>query len=69
MGQGSQVPSFSQVACIGSGLSAVGLGATLKRWYSLDDIKFFERQSGSGGTWWINTYPGVFYLDLLTKCR
>ncbi|KAJ6118903.1 hypothetical protein N7471_013523 [Penicillium samsonianum] len=58
MSQGSQVPSFSQVACIGSGLSAVGLGATLKRWYSLDDIKFFERQSGSGGTWWINTYPG-----------
>ncbi|OCL09290.1 FAD/NAD(P)-binding domain-containing protein [Glonium stellatum] len=53
-----QIPSFRQVACVGSGLSAVALGATLKIWYGLEDIKFFERHPVSGGTWWINSYPG-----------
>ncbi|KAF9893639.1 hypothetical protein FE257_010951 [Aspergillus nanangensis] len=51
-------PSYSQIACVGTGLSAIALGATLKRWYSLDDIRFFDRQSDCGGTWFINTYPG-----------
>ncbi|KAL4958676.1 flavin-containing monooxygenase [Aspergillus stella-maris] len=51
-------PSYSQIACVGAGLSAVALGATLKRWYNLDDIRFFERHPGTGGTWYINTYPG-----------
>ncbi|KAJ9291052.1 hypothetical protein DTO021C3_1268 [Paecilomyces variotii] len=52
------VPSYSQVACVGTGLSAIALGATLKRWYDNDDIRFFERQSDCGGTWFINSYPG-----------
>lgn len=51
-------PSYSQIACVGAGLSAVALGATLKRWYDLEDIQFFERHPNSGGTWYINTYPG-----------
>ena len=51
-------PSYSQIACVGAGLSAVALGATLKRWYDLEDICFFERHPTSGGTWYINTYPG-----------
>ncbi|KAK5790837.1 hypothetical protein VI817_008124 [Penicillium citrinum] len=51
-------PSYSQVACVGAGLSAVALGATLKRWYDLEDIRFFERHPTSGGTWYISTYPG-----------
>lgn len=54
------VPSYSQIACVGAGLSAVALGATLKRWYNLEDIRFFERHPTSGGTWYINTYPGPF---------
>jgi cation diffusion facilitator CzcD-associated flavoprotein CzcO len=53
------VPYFSQVACVGTGLSAVALGAQLNRWYGLRDIRFFERHSTSGGTWWINSYPGT----------
>ncbi|KAI9376741.1 monooxygenase [Aspergillus egyptiacus] len=50
--------SYSQIACVGTGLSAIALGATLKRWYSLDDIRFFDRDSDCGGTWHANTYPG-----------
>jgi cation diffusion facilitator CzcD-associated flavoprotein CzcO len=53
------IPSYSQIACVGAGISAIGLGATLKRWYSLDDIRFFERHDDCGGTWHINTYPGM----------
>ncbi|KAL2859556.1 hypothetical protein BJX68DRAFT_116847 [Aspergillus pseudodeflectus] len=52
------IPSYSQIACVGAGISAIALGATLKRWYSLDDIRFFERHDDCGGTWHINTYPG-----------
>ncbi|PGH12585.1 hypothetical protein AJ79_04206 [Helicocarpus griseus UAMH5409] len=51
-------PSYTQVACIGTGVSAVALGATLKNWYNFDDIRFFDRNPASGGTWWANRYPG-----------
>ncbi|KAJ5414507.1 flavo-protein [Penicillium cosmopolitanum] len=50
--------SYSQIACIGTGLSAIALGATLKRWYDMDDIHFFERHADCGGTWHISSYPG-----------
>ncbi|KAK3321690.1 hypothetical protein B0H66DRAFT_552468 [Apodospora peruviana] len=50
--------SYSQFACIGSGFSAIGLGAQLKRWYGITDIRFFERDSELGGTWFSNQYPG-----------
>ncbi|KAK3485558.1 uncharacterized protein B0T23DRAFT_390620 [Neurospora hispaniola] len=50
--------SYSQFACIGSGFSAIALGATLQRWYGITDIRFFEKQSQLGGTWHINQYPG-----------
>ncbi|KAJ6081900.1 flavoprotein [Penicillium canescens] len=50
--------SYSQISCIGTGLSAIALGATLKRWYGMDDIHFFERHPDCGGTWFISSYPG-----------
>ncbi|KAJ5555993.1 flavoprotein [Penicillium frequentans] len=50
--------SYSQIACIGTGLSAIALGATLKRWYDMDDVHFFERHTDCGGTWHISSYPG-----------
>lgn len=56
------LPSFSTVACIGTGLSGIALGAQLKRWYDFDDIQFFERHSTYGGTWWVNKYPGALHL-------
>lgn len=53
------LPSYSQIACIGAGISGIALGATLKRWYQLDDIRLFERHSDCGGTWHISSYPGT----------
>jgi hypothetical protein len=50
--------SYSQVACIGAGFSAIGVGSSLKRWYGITDITFFERRESSGGTWLANNYPG-----------
>ncbi|PHH66380.1 hypothetical protein CDD81_7435 [Ophiocordyceps australis] len=50
--------TYSQFACIGSGFSAICLGATLKRWYGISDIRLFERHGDLGGTWFINSYPG-----------
>lgn len=55
-----QVPSYSLVGCIGAGLSAIALGASLKRWYGIDDIRIFERQAAAGGTWYNNSYPGNY---------
>ncbi|KAG4431546.1 hypothetical protein IFR05_012981 [Cadophora sp. M221] len=52
------LPTYSKVACIGTGISAIALGAQLKRWYAFEDIQFFERHTTSAGTWWINSYPG-----------
>jgi cation diffusion facilitator CzcD-associated flavoprotein CzcO len=52
--------SYSQFACIGAGFSGIALGVTLKRWYKITDIRFFERHSDLGGTWYANKYPGMF---------
>ncbi|KAL0932219.1 ATP-binding cassette [Colletotrichum truncatum] len=54
----SKVASYTQFACIGTGFSGIGLGASLRRWYGIDDIRFFERNSNLGGTWFVNRYPG-----------
>ena len=61
MDQTGKNNSYSQVACIGAGLSAIALGATLKRWYKNDQVRFFERHEESGGTWAINSYPGMHF--------
>ncbi|OBR14566.1 Dimethylaniline monooxygenase [Colletotrichum higginsianum IMI 349063] len=58
MSKTADPPSYTQFACVGTGFSAIGLGATLKRWYGIGDIRFFERHSQLGGTWFINQYPG-----------
>lgn len=63
-----QLPTYSQFACIGSGFSAIGLGATLKRRFGITDVRFFERHKDLGGTWFINTYPGSFGPNLSHTC-
>lgn len=50
--------SFSKIACVGTGISGIGLGASLQRWYNETDIEFFERSSQPCGTWSANKYPG-----------
>ncbi|KAL7947826.1 hypothetical protein V8C42DRAFT_351787 [Trichoderma barbatum] len=51
-------PTYSQFACIGTGFSGIALGCTIKRWYGVSDIRFFEKNSDLGGTWLVNQYPG-----------
>lgn len=59
--------SYSHFACVGTGFSAIGLGATLHRWYGIDNIAFFEKYEDLGGTWFINQYPGIYFkLIVLT---
>src|ERR1700761_7610317 len=53
-----QAASYSQFACVGGGFAGIGVGATLKRWYGLSDVRIFERNSTLGGTWHANQYPG-----------
>ncbi|PHH72655.1 hypothetical protein CDD80_4395 [Ophiocordyceps camponoti-rufipedis] len=50
--------TYSQFACIGVGFSGIALGATLKRWHNIQDVRFFERRPDIGGTWSANRYPG-----------
>ncbi|KAL7938361.1 hypothetical protein V8C35DRAFT_150824 [Trichoderma chlorosporum] len=50
--------TYSQFACIGTGFSGIALGCTVKRWYGISDIRFFEKESDLGGTWFVNQYPG-----------
>ncbi|GAM91709.1 hypothetical protein ANO11243_097620 [Dothideomycetidae sp. 11243] len=50
--------SYSRFACVGTGVSGIGLGASLKRWYDEGDIRFFDRSTQPCGTWSINKYPG-----------
>lgn len=57
-----RAPSYSRVACIGAGLAGIALGVQLKRWYNLDDIQLFERNDDLGGTWYVNSYPGMHSL-------
>lgn len=51
--------TYSQFACIGTGFSGIALGCTIKRWYGITDIRFFDQNSDLGGTWFANQYPGM----------
>ncbi|KAK0611210.1 hypothetical protein B0T14DRAFT_488027 [Immersiella caudata] len=50
---------YTQFACIGTGFSAIALGATLSRWYGITSVAFFDRTHDLGGTWTVNQYPGA----------
>lgn len=51
--------TYYPVAIIGAGESGIAMGCRLKQSLGFDQFRIFERQSGLGGTWWINRYPGV----------
>ncbi|KAH6867791.1 hypothetical protein B0T10DRAFT_596336 [Thelonectria olida] len=48
-----------KVIIIGAGFGGIGMACQLKRKLGCTDFCLMERQSGIGGTWWINTYPGI----------
>ncbi|KAJ5047307.1 uncharacterized protein L3040_003136 [Drepanopeziza brunnea f. sp. 'multigermtubi'] len=51
--------TYYPVAIIGAGESGIAMGCRLKQVLGCDQFRIFDRQSGIGGTWWINRYPGV----------
>ncbi|KMO78480.1 flavin-containing monooxygenase [Mycolicibacterium chlorophenolicum] len=46
------------VGIIGAGPGGLALGIFLRK-AGFDDVTIFDRESGVGGTWRINTYPGL----------
>jgi cation diffusion facilitator CzcD-associated flavoprotein CzcO len=52
-------PVYYPVVVIGAGESGIAMGCRLKQVLGFDQFRIFDRQSGVGGTWWINRYPGV----------
>jgi cation diffusion facilitator CzcD-associated flavoprotein CzcO len=48
---------YTEVLCIGVGLSGVCLGVQLQRKYKFTDIHFYERNASHSGTWYVNRYP------------
>lgn len=51
--------TYYPILIVGAGESGIALGCRLKEKLGFDQFRIFERQSGIGGTWWINRYPGV----------
>ncbi|KAB8289493.1 hypothetical protein EYC80_010654 [Monilinia laxa] len=51
--------TYYPIAIIGAGESGIAMGCRLKELLGFDQFRIFDRQSGIGGTWWINRYPGV----------
>lgn len=51
-----------RVVTIGAGISAMGLAHKFQHEHKLDDIlehTIYEANDAIGGTWYVNTYPGV----------
>lgn len=51
--------TFYPMVILGAGMGGIGMACQLKDKLGFDQFRLFERQSGIGGTWWINRYPGV----------
>ena len=51
--------TYYPVVIVGAGESGIALGCRLKQELGFDQFRIFDRQSGFGGTWWINRYPNV----------
>ncbi len=52
------MPKHLSVGVIGAGPGGLALGIFLKK-AGFDDFTVFDREDGVGGTWRINTYPGL----------
>ncbi|PWY88273.1 putative monooxygenase [Aspergillus heteromorphus CBS 117.55] len=47
-----------RVIIIGAGISGLAMACQLKRNFNTEDYWIYDRQTGIGGAWWANTYPG-----------
>lgn len=61
--------TYYPIIIIGAGESGIALGCRLKEEFGFDQFRLFDRQSGLGGTWWINRYPGVACDVYVSFCR
>lgn len=52
------VPTYHDVVIVGGGVSAIGMAIQLERKLGVTDVLILEKESGLGGTWWVNSYPG-----------
>lgn len=53
------MPADYSVIVIGAGESGISVGCMLKSKLGTSDFRIFDRQSGIGGAWYANRYPGV----------
>ena len=51
-------PIHVGTAIVGAGLSGIGIAIKLKQ-QGQNDLAIFDKEEGVGGTWRVNTYPGV----------
>jgi hypothetical protein len=58
-GYGEDGYTYYPVIIIGAGQSGIVMAYKLKMELGVDQFVVYDRQSGEGGTWWINRYPGV----------
>jgi hypothetical protein len=58
-GYDNKAYTYYPVLVIGAGESGIAMGCRLKQELGFDQFRIFERQSGIGGTWYANRYPGI----------
>ncbi|KAF2667962.1 FAD/NAD(P)-binding domain-containing protein [Microthyrium microscopicum] len=51
--------TYYPAVIVGAGESGICMAHKLKHEFGIDQFRVFDRQSGIGGTWYINRYPGV----------
>lgn len=61
---GVDAPEYSKLLIVGAGMSGISAAAYYKRKYG-EDFVIYERQKELGGTWWMNSYPGMSVPTLL----
>ncbi|OBC14295.1 cyclohexanone monooxygenase [Mycobacterium sp. 852013-50091_SCH5140682] len=54
----TRMPTSPSIGIIGAGPGGLALGILLKK-AGFDNFTIFDREDGVGGTWRINTYPGL----------
>lgn len=61
--------SYVPIAIIGAGESGIAMGCRLKEALGFDQFRIFERQSGVGGTWYINRKYNPLLSQLMPKAN
>lgn len=59
MASSSRARKEPRAIIIGCGVAGIALAARLKTQLGFSNFVVFERESSVGGTWFLNTYPGV----------